>query len=38
MISELIVQVQRKTHQLVEEFEYLKLLLNATPDALVFFK
>ena len=36
MISELIVQVQRKTHQLVEEFEYLKLLLNATPDALVF--
>lgn len=36
LISELIQQVKRKNDLLKEDFEYLKVLLNATPDAIVF--
>jgi C4-dicarboxylate-specific signal transduction histidine kinase len=35
-VAELIQQVKAKNLLLMEEFEYLKVLLNATPDAIIF--
>ena len=35
-ITELVIQVRAKSKMLQEEFEYLKVLLNATPDAIIF--
>jgi phosphoglycerate-specific signal transduction histidine kinase len=35
-VTELIQQVKAKNILLIEEFEYLKVLLNATPDAIIF--
>ena len=35
-VSELVQQVKAKNILLIEEFEYLKVLLNATPDAIIF--
>ncbi|MFT6633195.1 MAG: signal transduction histidine kinase [Bacteriovoracaceae bacterium] len=35
-VTELVQQVKAKNILLIEEFEYLKVLLNATPDAIIF--
>lgn len=36
IITKLVIQVKAKSKMLQEEFEYLKVLLNATPDAIIF--
>jgi C4-dicarboxylate-specific signal transduction histidine kinase len=36
IFSELIVQIHIKNKQITSEFEYLKVLLNAAPDAITF--
>lgn len=36
IVSELIHQVRRRNLLLKQDFEYLKVLLNATPDAIIF--
>ena len=36
IVTELIVQVKAKNREVLQEFEYLKVLLNAAPDAIIF--
>ena len=36
IFTELIIQIKIKNNQITEEFEYLKVLLNAAPDAIIF--
>ena len=36
IVETLLFQIRQKSNYIEEEFEYLKVLLNATPDAIIF--
>jgi signal transduction histidine kinase len=36
IVGHLIIKINQKNNMLVSDFEYLKVVLNATPDAIVF--